>query len=146
MENICAVDTTLLFHNRKWWIFTSIDDTDNISGGSTELFLYFSDDLFSDDWKSHPNNPLVSDIRTARPAGRIFIRDNKIYRPSQDCSVRYGKGFNLNEITVLTETEYEEELLIKVEPSWDNKLKGTHTFNFDKNFTIIDAYSYRRRI
>jgi hypothetical protein len=146
MENISAVDSTLLFHNNKWWLFASVDDTEGISGGSTELFLYFTDDFFSDDWKSHPSNPLVSDIRTARPAGRIFIHDNKIYRPSQDCSVRYGKGFNLNEITVLTETEYEEELLVKVEPSWDNKLKGMHTFNFDKNFTIIDAYSYRRRI
>jgi hypothetical protein len=145
MENISAVDTTLLFHNNKWWLFTSIDDTNNISGGSTELFLYFTDDLFSGDWVSHPCNPIISDIRTARPAGKVFIRDNKMYRPSQDCSVRYGKGFNLNEIKILTETEYDEILLKKVEPDWDKRLKGAHTYNFDKNFTIIDVYSYRRR-
>ena len=146
MRNIFAVDSTLFFYNNKWWFFTSIDETNNISGCSSELFLFFSDDLFSDKWESHPCNPIISDIRTARPAGKLFIQDNKIYRPSQDCSGRYGKGFNLNQITILTETEYEEILVSKVEPSWDNKLKGTHTFNFDKNITIIDAYSYRRRI
>lgn len=146
MRNISAVDTTLYFHKNKWWLFTSIDETNNISGCSTELFLFFSDDLFSDNWVSHPCNPVISDIRTARPAGKLFIQENKIYRPSQDCSGRYGKGFNINQITILTETEYEEILISKVEPKWDNKLKGTHTFNFDKNITIIDAYSYRRRI
>lgn len=145
MDNISAVDTTLLFHNNKWWLFTSIDDTNSISGGSTELFLYFTDDFFSGNWECHPCNPIISDIRTARPAGKVFIRDNKMYRPSQDCSVRYGKGFNLSEITVLTETEYDEILLKKVEPDWDKRLKGAHTYNFDKNFTIIDVYSYRRR-
>lgn len=145
MENISAVDSTLLFHNNKWWLFTSVDDTESISGGSTELFLYFTDDFFSGSWESHPCNPIISDIRKARPAGKVFIRDNKMYRPSQDCSIRYGRGFNLNEIITLTETDYDEILLKKVEPDWDKQLKGAHTYNFDKNFTIIDAYSYRKR-
>jgi hypothetical protein len=145
MENIAAVDTTLFFYENKWWLFTSVDETDNDIGCSTELFLFFAEDFFSDNWQSHPCNPIVSDVRTARPAGRIFIKGNKIYRPSQDCSVRYGRGFNLNQITKLTETEYEEMPLFKVETDWDDKLKGTHTFNFDKDLTIIDAYSYRRR-
>jgi len=141
-----AVDTTLFFHYNKWWLFTSIDGTNGISGGSTELYLYYSDDPFSDDWKSHPCNPVISDVRTARPAGNIFVQDGKIYRPSQDCSVRYGKGFNLNQITLLSETDYDEILVEKVEPSWNKRLKGAHTFNFDNDFTIIDTYAYRSRI
>jgi hypothetical protein len=145
MENISAVDATLLFHNNKWWLFACVDETESISGRSTELFLYFTEDFFSGEWESHPCNPVISDIGTARPAGKVFQRNNKMYRPSQDCSVRYGKGFNLSEITILTETEYDEVLLKKVEPDWDKQLKGAHTYNFDKNFTIIDAYSYRRR-
>jgi hypothetical protein len=145
MENICAVDTTLFFHKNKWWLFTCIDESDKNIGCSTELFLYFSDDLFSDEWHSHPCNPVISDIRTARPAGRIFVQDSKVYRPSQDCSVRYGKGFNLNQITLLSESEYQETVLRKIEPDWLHKFKGAHTFNFDEKFTIIDAYSYRKR-
>jgi hypothetical protein len=145
MENISAVDTTLLYYENKWWLFTSLDQTDNISGSSTELFLFYADNIFSDNWKSHPCNPIVSDVRKARPAGKLFIHEDKIYRPAQDCSVRYGKGFSLNQITKLTDTEYNETVFSKVEPLWDKKLKGTHTFNFDKDFTIIDAYSFRKR-
>lgn len=146
MENLSAVDTTLFYYNNKWWLFTSLDQTDNISGCSTELFLFFTDDIFSDHWESHPENPIVSDVRTARPAGKLFIHEGKIYRPSQDCSVRYGKGFRLNQVTKLTDTEYDETMLYEVEPVWDKKLKGTHTLNFDKDFTIIDVYSFRKRI
>jgi hypothetical protein len=146
MKNISAVDTTLFQYNNKWWLFTAVDQTDNISGCSAELFLFFTDDILSGKWESHPLNPVVSDIRTARPAGKIFIQDGKICRPSQNCAGRYGVGFNINHITKLTENDYEESLLTEVKPSWDRKLRGTHTFNFDKDFTVIDVYSFRKRI
>jgi hypothetical protein len=146
MENLSAADTTLFYYNNKWWLFTSLDQTDNISGCGTELFLFFTDNIFSDYWESHPQNPIVSDGRTSRSAGKLFIHEGDIYRPSQDCSVRYGKGFNLNKVTKLNETEYDETLISKVEPVWDKKLKGTHTINFDKDFTIIDVYSFRKRL
>ena len=45
----------------------------------------------------------------------------------------------------LSETEYKEVHVKKIEPDWDPNLKGTHTFNFDDDFTVIDAYSMRRR-
>jgi hypothetical protein len=145
MENISAVDTTFFHYNDKWWLFSAIDQTANISGCSTELFLFFTGDILSGKWESHPLNPVVSDIRSARPAGKIFIEDGKICRPSQNCAGRYGVGFNINHITKLTENEYEEHVIAEVKPSWDRKLRGTHTLNFDKDFTVIDVYSFRRR-
>lgn len=90
-------------------------------------------------------NPVISDVRTARPAGKIFIKDGKIYRPSQDCSGRYGKAFNINQIITITETDYDEILVRKVEPEWNKSLKGAHTFNSDGGLTIIDSYSFRKR-
>jgi len=145
MSNLNAVDTTLFNYNGKWWLFTVIDEINCSLDGSPELFLFFTDDIMTDNWESHPCNPVVSDIRIARPAGRLFIQDGKIYRPSQDCSERYGEAFNINQILTLTETDYQEIQVKKVRPDWDRSLKGTHTFNFDDNFTVIDAYSFRRR-
>jgi hypothetical protein len=145
MENISAVDTTLFHWNNKWWLFTAVDQTADISGCSAELFLFFSDDVLSGKWVNHPLNPIVSDIRTARPAGNLFIENGKIFRPSQNCSGRYGIGFNINQVTKLTENEYEETLVTEVKPVWERKLKGTHTINSDGDFTIIDVYSFRRR-
>jgi hypothetical protein len=145
MANVSAVDTTLFFYNNKCWLFTSIDQTGNISGNSTELFLFYSDDIFSDKWINHPDNPIVSDARTARPAGKLFIHEDKIYRPSQNCTGRYGRGFNISQVTKLTEYEYSETFISETEPGWDSKLKGIHTLNSDGDLTVIDVYSYRKR-
>jgi hypothetical protein len=145
MKDVNAVDTTLFKFKNNWWLFTVIDEINSSLDGSPELFLFFTDDILSGNWKSHPLNPVVSDIRIARPAGRVFIHNGNIYRPSQDCSGRYGKAFNFNQILELSETEYREILVKKIEPDWDANLKGAHTFNFDDNFTVIDTYSMRRR-
>jgi hypothetical protein len=145
MDNVNAVDSTLFYHNNKWWLFTVIDKIDSVLAVSPELYLFYTDDFLSENWTSHPQNPVVSDVRSARPAGKIFIKEGKIYRPSQDCSGRYGNSFDINEILTLTVTEYKEKKVIKVKPDWDTSLKGTHTFNFDGDFTIIDVYSFRKR-
>lgn len=145
MNNVNAVDTTLFQYADKWWLFTLIDTMDHHLGGSPELYLFYADDLFSGNWISHPLNPVISDVRNARPAGKIFVREDKIFRPSQDCSVRYGQSFSINQIISLSEIEYKEKPLLKVSPDWNDILKGAHTFNFDDDFTIIDTYTFRNR-
>jgi hypothetical protein len=144
MENIKAVDTTLLFYHGKWWLFTGISENEE-SFPEVELFLFYSDDLFTRAWEPHPLNPIVTDVKKARPAGRIFPRDGKLIRPSQDCSYTYGYGFGLNEILVLSETEYGEKSNLVVKPDWDNKITATHTYGIDGQFQIIDAFTMRRK-
>lgn len=145
MKNILATDTTLFYYNRKWWLFTTLDQTGGISGGSTELFLFFADSPFADKWTSHPLNPVVSDESRARCAGNLFVSNGEIYRPSQDCTMRYGRGLNFNRITKITEQEYNEVLAEVIRPGWNNKLKGIHTFNSSGNFKVIDTYKFNRR-
>jgi hypothetical protein len=145
MENVAAADSTVFFHNNKWWLFTSIDKLKNQAINFGELFLFYKDDLFSGNWTSHPQNPIVTAISQSRPAGRIFEKDGKIFRPSQDCSGGYGKAVNLNQITRLTETEYEEKNIKRIAPDWDRKLVGMHTFNYTNGFYILDACRLRKR-
>jgi hypothetical protein len=145
MKDINAVDSTLFHHNGKWWLFTLIDKIDSNLAVSPELYLFWSDDFLSDLWTGHPMNPVVTDVRMARPAGRIFSRDGEIYRPSQDCSGRYGNSFDISQILALNCEVYEEKRILKVKPDWDKALKGTHTFNYHDGFTILDIYKYRRR-
>jgi len=145
MKDVSATDTTLFHYGDKWWLFTTMDQTGGISGGSTELFLFYSDDPLTDNWIGHSLNPVVSDERSARCAGNLFMQDGEIYRPSQDCSLRYGKGLNINRVTKLNEGEYNEVVIEEIKPDWDHKLRGVHTLNFDENFTIIDTYKFHRR-
>jgi len=146
MENVHATDTTLFHHDNKWWLFTTIDQTGGISGSSTELFLFFSDDPIRGELISHPLNPVISDESIARCAGRLFIKNGKILRPSQDCSIRYGRALNINHVTKLSELEYNEVLLKVIKPTWNPKLKGVHTINFAKDMTIIDTYEFHKRL
>ena len=144
MEGVAAVDTTVFYHHDKWWLFTNVVENPGASD-LDELFLFYSDELHSTSWTPHPMNPVVSDVRNARPAGRIFVHDGRIIRPSQNSSRRYGFGVKMNEIRILDEKEYEEVEIQSIEPDWDKRLMATHTFNHVGNLTVIDGNVRRRR-
>ena len=145
MENVLAVDTTLLFYQEKWWLFTGIAKNE-ASLPFVELFLFFSNDPFTNQWTPHPQNPIIADVKKARPAGSLFVGNGKIFRPSQDCSKTYGYGFDLNEILLLSEFEYREKLVVSVTPGWDKKVEATHTFARNGHLTVIDAFMRRRKL
>lgn len=134
-NEIDAVDSTIFLYSNKFWLFTNIKKSG--SWYDDELFLFYSDSL-DGNWVSHPKNPIVSSPRSARNAGKIFIHDEKIIRPSQDCSIRYGNAVNYNIIEVLTETDYKERKVNSF--LWKDFLsaKGIHTYNFSDDYEIID--------
>ena len=142
MHDVHAVDTTLFEHLGLWWMFVNMAD----GGGSTwdELHLYYSDDPLSEHWTPHPLNPVVSDVRSARPAGRLVRRDGLLLRPSQDSSIRYGYALNLNRITKLTKLEYEEEPSERLEPPRGGNILAVHTFNSLNDLTVVDVVMKNR--
>lgn len=137
MKNISAVDTTLVRHAGKWWMFTALAEIES-AAPNVELFLFYADDLLGE-WTPHPRNPIVSDVKRARPAGSFFQRDGKLFRPSQDCSHAYGYGFDLNEVEILSETEYRERRVTSIRPDWDKEVIGAHTYAHCGDLTVIDA-------
>jgi hypothetical protein len=145
MENVVAMDTTLFHHAEKWWMFTSICESECFPEHH-ELFLYSSTDLLTANWKSHPLNPIVHDIRNSRAAGRIFKYEDRFYRPAQDCAGQYGKAIQLNEITLINELEYEEKLVKRYDATWKKGLIGTHTFNFNGPIMAIDVSRLKTRL
>lgn len=145
MENVDAVDSTLLFHGGRWWLFAGMVENPGASSWD-ELFLFSSDDPLSSHWTPHPENPIVSDCKNARPAGGIFSMNGELYRPAQNCSYRYGYGFNINHITQLDMEKYKESVVSRVEPDWDKRIVGTHTFSHAESLHVIDALYRRRRV
>jgi hypothetical protein len=145
MENVNAVDTTLFYHGGNWWLFTGIAENQD-SLPLVQLFLFFSTELLTCTWNSHPLNPIVPDVFKARPAGAVFTRNGSMFRPSQDCSRMYGYGFDLNEILLLSDTEYLERRTTMVRPDWDKRTLATHTFAVAGQLTVIDALMRRPRL
>ena len=104
-----------------------------------ELFLFWSDNLLEGDWHSHPLNPIVTDAGSARPAGKIFEVDGRLFRPSQNCGGCYGRSVKFSRIDEISESSYIEVCVNEIEPSWDEAITRVHTYNYDKGLTVMDA-------
>ena len=144
INNIQAVDSTITCQDNKYWLFTNMVRNKGASAND-ELFLFSSDRLISNNWKNHPQNPVISDIKQSRPAGKFFVYKNALYRPSQNSSKHYGYGIKINKVEKLTETEYKETVIDSIVPGWEKKILSTHTINSVDKLTIIDALMKRRR-
>lgn len=137
IENITATDSTLFYKNGKWWLFTSIIKYKN-QKRENELSLFYSDNPMSSEWISHPKNPIVSNIKGSRSAGKIFEENGHIIRPAQDCSIRYGYGVIFYQINILNETDYQEKEIRTIYPDWDKNMIGVHTYGQENGLLVMD--------
>jgi hypothetical protein len=144
LQDIHAVDATLLDDAGRWWLFANVVEEPGSSAWDS-LHLYYSDDPLSADWIPHPLNPIVMDVRSARPAGRIFQHEGKWYRPSQVSVPRYGYALRLNRIDRLTTTEYAETCVETLTPPRGRNILAVHTLNSLGDMTVIDVQSRRLR-
>jgi hypothetical protein len=145
MTGVSAVDSTIVRRDGLWWMFTNIRENE---GGSfnDELFLFYSDDLLGGHWEPHPLNPIVTDVRVARPAGRIFEIDGVLYRPSQDCSGSYGSAVNINRVLEMDEKKYKEVREAYIEPRSFPGASRLHTYSHVPGLTVVDTYVRRSRL
>jgi hypothetical protein len=134
LAGIPATDATVFQHRDKWWILCTTMDAQ-----SEVLLAFYADSLFGP-WRGHRRNPLKVDVRGARPAGRPFEINGRLYRPSQDCSQKYGGRIVVHEILELDTDRWSEERAFSLapEPAWPYN-KGLHTLNIAGDICIIDA-------
>jgi hypothetical protein len=145
MEDLRAYDSTLIEHEGTWWLFATVQERDGASS-SDELCLFYADHPLSTTWHAHPMNPVISDVRSARPAGRMFVENGRIYRPSQNSSFRYGYALNINEILELNRITYREQLIETFAPNWDRSINGVHSYTRAGHLTVVDAYHRARKL
>jgi hypothetical protein len=138
LEGVQAYDATLIEHDGRWWMFASVTETDGASS-TDELFVFFADSPLSTNWTPHPLNPVVSDCKSARPAGRIERIGGELIRPSQNGLYRYGYGLNFAKIDVLTTDDYREHIISTVAPTWSNDVVGIHSYTRAGDLHVVDT-------
>jgi len=135
INDYCGVDSTLLKYKGIWWMFSS----DRNQGSSHNLNLFYSDDLLGE-WLPHPCNPIKTDLHSARSAGKPYIYNEKIWRPSMNYSEKNEGSITLNLITNLTKCSYSEvaskEILPYKESQFPDKIH--HLFSTE-NYTFVDG-------
>ncbi len=145
LSGITASDTTLVEHDGRWWMFATLRDAPATIGAehgigsySDALHLWSAPD-FRGPWTPHPANPVLIDIASARPAGRIVRRGDRLIRPVQDCRGGYGEALALARIDRLDAEGYAQtvETILRAGPLWPGK--RLHTLNRSAEFEFIDG-------
>ena len=142
LTDVRLVDASVVEMDGRWWMFAGTVSR----GGSRcdELNIYYADSPLGP-WCPHRRNPVISNVRHARPAGRPFQIGDTWYRPAQDCSHRYGWGVTLRRIVRLDPSEFVEETVTTLTPDWHPSLLATHTVNAVNGLTVIDMERRRRK-
>ncbi|MCZ8546608.1 formyl transferase [Mesorhizobium qingshengii] len=143
LSGVVASDATLVEHGGRWWMFATVRDgggTIRDGGGafSDALHLWSAPD-FRGPWTPHANNPVLIDIASARPAGRMVKRGNDLIRPVQDCRRSYGAALGIARVARLDPTGMEQVVETILHPGelWSGR--KLHTLNEAGGFEFIDG-------
>ena len=132
---IRAVDPTVVQHEGRWWLFAT---PMAVLGHFAQTYLWSADQLIGP-WRLHEGGVVCSDVSRARPAGRIFVSGNRLVRPSQDCSGRYGRAIWFNEIERLDQAAYVERPVVRISSSGTPGLIGLHTYSRGGGWEAVDG-------
>ena len=129
------IDTTIWEHEGLWWFASTTAEPSSRAGC---LLLFYSTSL-TGEWHFHPANPISTDIRRNRGAGRVFWNHDRLIRPSQSCAPSYGYSVAFNEITELSTQRYSERHLTTITPEHWKGFLGIHTYNSAGTIELIDG-------
>jgi hypothetical protein len=142
LEGMETADATFHRDEQGWWMFVTSGARD--SELYDELHIYHAPTLCGD-WQPHPDNPVITDARHARPAGALFRQNGRLYRPAQICTPLYGSGIALGEVQALSPERYVEAPARPMLPPGNSAILGMHTLNQYQRLTVVDAFQHRSR-
>ncbi len=142
LTGLTAYDPTLLEHAGRFWLWVATAPRAGVD--ADELRLFSSPDLLGP-YSPHPLNPVLTDVRRARPAGGILSLDGELLRPTQDGAEGYGGRVRWRRIEHLDPDDYRETDAGFLEPPPQGGFSGLHTFNRFRGWEAFDLLERRRR-
>jgi hypothetical protein len=143
VKDIVASDATIVQHDGRWWMFATVRD--DAGGAFSDCLHLWSAPDFRGPWTAHARNPVLIDIASARPAGRMVTRGGALIRPVQDCEKGYGHALSLARVTKLDDEGFEQtiEATLHAGPAWPGR--RLHTLNSAGGYEFIDGSAHARR-
>jgi hypothetical protein len=142
VDGVVASDATIVEWQGRFWMFATVRD----GGGSycDALHLWSAPD-FRGPWTPHAKNPVLIDIASARPAGRMAILEGSLFRPVQDCREGYGAALGLARVDRLDEGGFAQTVETILRPGAEWPGRRLHTFNAAGGFEFIDGSAFAPR-
>lgn len=107
-------------------------------------FLYVADSPFGPFRQAAPM-PYQTAKDCSRQGGDFLVVEDKVYRPAQDCTERYGSSLNIMEIKDFNEGVQEKKVFC-IDPVKGRYSLGLHTLNFADGFCVVDGYGYYKPV
>ncbi|MBV8747438.1 MAG: hypothetical protein JO134_20600 [Xanthobacteraceae bacterium] len=139
LDDIDMCDPIPIDVDGHWWLFGNVVGRDGSSWN--ELHLFHAG-VLTGPWIPHPLNPVIADVRTARPGGRMFWQDGVLFRYAQDCGGGYGSRLHLCRIDELTQTSYHQTVVATIDP-FELGMNGVHAYDAGTRYEVIDARHYQ---
>ena len=136
IENINCVDSVLFKWKKKWILLTSQAGNKFLHN---KLFAFTAKNPISNNWTKLNSSPIVYSNISGRNAGLIIESRKKIYRISQAyLPGNYGAFISINKILNIFKNKYHEKKIKDILPLYEKNIRGIHTLNYVKNFTVFD--------
>ncbi|MGC0274549.1 glucosamine inositolphosphorylceramide transferase family protein [Pseudactinotalea sp. Z1739] len=141
IEGLEVSDATPFRRDGRWWLAGTVR-----TGGSfsDSLHLWSAPDLLGP-WTPHRANPVLIDIASARPAGRVVERDGRLLRPVQDGRDGYGAALAIAEVTRLDDDGFDQRVIAHLTPGTAWPGRYLHTLNSCGDLEILDGSRFSPR-
>lgn len=128
-------DATVMRHQGLWWMLGTVRDEGSFSDA---LHCWYAEEL-TGPWRPHDHNPVLVDIASARPAGRVAVSNGRLLRPAQDCRAGYGAALTIAEVTALSADAFDQRVIAALRPGawWPGR--RLHTLNRAGRLECIDG-------
>ena len=128
IHNASAGDNNIFKTDNRYWLFTTAQP--NLKH---YLTILTSENLYGP-W----NTVLYQEVKNSRSGGKIFYHNNNLIRTVQNADKGYGTGIDFKQIAISSKG-YGEKLYHQIKPDWHPDIFGTHHFDFNDKYIVIDG-------
>lgn len=130
-----VADATILRRDNHYYLSAT-----KFPEAQEKAYIYESDSPFGP-FIQISSRPYQSDLHYSRQGGDFFVVQDRLYRPAQDCFVRYGSALHIME-TIVNGEKTSEFSVASLSPQSNRYRLGLHTLNFENGIAVIDGYGY----
>ena len=140
INKIDAADSLVIYKDTKWWMLTN-EDPLFLGNHNYQMNIYYSNELVSDNWQPHKDNPIIMNSEKGRNGGILF-NNQDVFRVSQQFGFykKYGENFSIHKIENLNENNYSEKTISIHDKFFSEDILGSHHLHSDNSYSVFDIW------
>lgn len=143
MSGVSAADSMILPHGGLWWLLTNLSEAPPVDH-SAQLHIFSARDPLTDEWVSHPRNPVRNDPLCGRNGGLLHDRDGLVRVCQSQGFCSYGAGAYLMRIVRLDREAFVEQPICQLTPAFLPGAHGTHHLHSNGVYSVWDYKRWER--